>query len=252
MPVTRHRPAAVRYPRLYSFYFSRGLWLEADILASVITSKQLGGNVISVVAGDSVFSVAAADALDRLIAQQGGKAQTLDIRRDPDLSLARLAESASAIVLWLNPNEVRRLAADARGKGPPLFLSATLGGADPNLPAELRTRAWQVQLSGLPNEPDPALRRFQAWARGQGVKTQDEQRQALAYFACMVFAEGVKHTGLYISRDYVLDLLNHSSKLTAYLPLYTRGSITPWQRVLSRGGYLIDFSGRTPPTWRVP
>jgi len=86
----------------------------------------------------------------------------------------------------------------------------------------------------------------------QDVKNQDERRQALAYLACMAFAEVVKHTGLYLSRDYLLDLLNHSSKLNAYIPLYTKGGITPWQRVLSRGGYLIDLSGHTPPDWQVP
>ena len=94
--------------------------------------------------------------------------------------------------------------------------------------------------------------RFRAWARVQKVKLVDVEQQALAYFACMAFAEGVKHTGLYLSRDYVLDLLNHSSKLTAYLPLYTRGGLTPWQRVLSRGGYVVDLSGHTPPAWVVP
>jgi len=56
----------------------------------------------------------------------------------------------------------------------------------------------------------------------------------------MTFAECVEHTGLNLSHDYVLDLLDHSSKLTAYLLLYTRG------------GYLVDLSVRTQPTWLVP
>jgi hypothetical protein len=86
----------------------------------------------------------------------------------------------------------------------------------------------------------------------QRVTLRDERHQALAYYTCFAFAEGVKHSGLYLSRDYLLDLLNHASTLTAYLPLYTRGGITPGQRVLSRGGYLIDLSGRTKPTWVVP
>jgi len=61
----------------------------------------------------------------------------------------------------------------------------------------------------------------------QTVKIQDERRQALAYFACMTFADGVRHTGLYLSRDYLLELLNHSSKLNPYIPLYPGGGITP-------------------------
>jgi ABC-type branched-subunit amino acid transport system substrate-binding protein len=243
----------------YSFYFSRGLLLEADIIASVLKSKNLDTNVLSIVDRGNVHAIAAATALEQTLKKSGAQARTLDIRSNPDLTLAKGAgNDTSAIVLWLNAGDLQQLGKGSQSEGPPLFLSATLLAANRDganvdkLPAPLRSRAQVVQLTALPNEPDPALRRYLAWARVQKVTVREERHQALAYFACMVFAEGVKHTGLYLSRDYVLDLLNHSSKLTAYLPLYTRGGITPWQRILSRGGYLIDRSGRSEPTWIVP
>jgi ABC-type branched-subunit amino acid transport system substrate-binding protein/mono/diheme cytochrome c family protein len=243
----------------YSFYFSRGVLLEADIMASVIKSKNLGANVLSIVDSSDVRTVAAATELEQTLKKSGAQVRTLDIRTSPDTTLAKFAaNNTSAIVLWLNTDDLQQVGKGSQSEGPPLFLSATLLSANregtnvDKVPATLRSRAQVVQLTALPNDPDPALRRYLAWARVQKVKVQEERRQALAYFACMVFAEGVKHTGLYLSRDYVLDLLNHSSKLTAYLPLYTRGGITPWQRVLSRGGYLVDLSGRSKPTWVVP
>ncbi len=58
--------------------------------------------------------------------------------------------------------------------------------------------------------------------------------------------------GRFMFRDYFVDLLDHSSNLTAYLPLYLRAGITPGQMVLSRGGYIIDLSGHFEPIWLVP
>jgi len=251
----------------YSFYFSRGLLLEADVIASVLQSKNIGANVLSIMDSGNDHSIAAATALEQALKKMGAHVRTLDIRTSPQTPLAKVAgNNTSAIVLWLNAigmQQLFQLATGSESESPPLFVSATLladnreganrkGAGGDNLPATLRSRAQIVQLTALPNEPDPALRRYLAWAHVQKVTVKEERHQALAYFACMVFAEGVKHTGLYLSRDYVLDLLNHSSKLTAYLPLYTHGGITPWQRVLSRGGYLIDVSGRSKPIWVVP
>jgi hypothetical protein len=178
----------------------------------------------------------------------------LDIRNSPDATLADFTtDNTSAIVLWLDADGFQKVGQGSQSAGPPLFLSGSLLGENRDkLPALLKSRAHVVRLTAMPDEPDPSLRRYRAWARVQKVKVREERHQALAYYACLAFAEGVKHTGLYLSRDYVLDLLNHSSKLTAYLPLYTRGGITPWQRVLSRGGYLVDLTGRAKPTWVVP
>lgn len=238
----------------YSFYYSRGLLLEADIVATSLKSQNLGANVISIMDSGDGRTVAAATALEQGLKKIGAQVKTLDIRSNQNLTLAKVAQNnTSAIVLWLGDDELQKLGKDSGSDGPPLFMSAILLGANVDkLPATLKARSQVVQLTALANDPDPALRRYRAWAHVQKVKVREERHQALAYYACMFFAEGVKHTGLYLSREYVLDLLNHSSKLSAYIPLYTRGGITPWQRVLSRGGYLIDLSGRSKPTWLLP
>jgi len=243
----------------YSFYFSRGVLLEADVIAAELKSKKTTAKVLSIINSNDNRAVAASSALELALKKSGTKVNTLDILNSTMTTLSNVAETnTSAVVLWLDADDLQKFAKGSESEGAPVFLSATLLGTNKKgvdvdkVPASLKSRAQVVQLTAMPNAPDPALRRYLAWARVQKVKVQEERHQALAYFACLVFAEGVKHTGLYLSRDYVLDLLNHSSKLTAYLPLYTRGSITPWQRVLSRGGYLVDLSGRAKPAWIVP
>ena len=239
----------------YSLYFSRGLRLEAEIIASALAADGLTARVVAVVDGERGSpSVEAAAALAQALARHGGQMRTLDMRRASGLD-ATPGDGADAVVLWLDATELRRLAEDpafSSGEAP-VFLSSTLLGASWDaVPAALRTRAQVVHLSALPGEPDPSLQRFRAWARARGVAIREERHQALAYFACLAFSDSAKHMGLFISRDYLMDLLNHASTLTAYLPLYLRAGITPGQRVLSRGGYLVDLSGRREPAWLVP
>jgi len=243
----------------YSFYFSRGLRLEAEIIATALVADGLSASVVAVVDGDlGSPSREAAAALAQALDRHGGKMRTLDMRREsgPEATLAQTAgDETSAVVLWLGVEGLRRLAAEPEFSNAtaPVFLSSSLLGASwDEVPETLRSRSQVVHLSALPGEPDPSLQRFRAWARGQGVPIRQERHQALAYFACMAFADGTKHAGRYLSRDYLLDLLNHASTLTAYLPLYLRAGITPGQRVLSRGGYLVDLSGGSEPAWLVP
>jgi len=238
----------------YSYYFSRGMLLEADVIAAGLKSKNLTSGVVSIMDSSDYRSVAASFELEQVLKKSGAQVRVLDLRADSGLSLAKVADkNTSAVVLWLPSESLQQVIKSSKNDGPPLFLSATLFAAkNDKLPDVLRSRAQMVQLTAMPNDPDPALRRYLAWARVLKVKLSEERHQALAYFACMTFAEAVKHTGLNLSRDYLIDLLNHSSKLTAYLPLYKRGGITPWQRVLSRGGYLVDLSGGAKPMWIVP
>ena len=120
------------------------------------------------------------------------------------------------------------------------------------MPAAVRTRAKAVHLTALPGEADRSLDRFRTWARVRGVRIREERHQAMAYFAFLAFAESTKHLGNFMFRNYFLDLLEHASNLSAYLPLYLRAGITPGQRLLSRGGYVVDLSGRLDPVWLVP
>ena len=116
----------------------------------------------------------------------------------------------------------------------------------------MRAQARVAHLTALAGEPDPALQRYRVWAQRRGVRIREERHQALAYFACLTVSDGVKHTQQYVLRDYVMDKLEHASTLTAYLPLYLRAELTPGQRVLSRGGYIVDLSGRAVPVWMLP
>jgi len=240
----------------YSLYYSRGLRLEAQIMAAALAADGRQRDVLAVIEGDAGSpSAEAAESLTQALEARGGRVRTLDARSERGAIERALAEPASAIVLWLSAQSVRRLAAPlaASGATTPLMLSSTMLGARwDDLPAGARARAKVVHLTALPGERDSALARFRAWSRARGLQLHEERHQALAYFAMLTFAEGTKHTTIYLSRDYLLDLLEHAATLTAYLPLYRRAGMTPGQRVLSRGGYLVDLAAGGTAIWQVP
>jgi mono/diheme cytochrome c family protein len=235
----------------YSLYFSRGLRMEAEVMAAVLAEGGLGKDVVAVAEGGpaSVSRVAAAS-FTQEVERRGGRVRTLDA------AAARAEEfgaGVSAIVLWVKAESVRRLAGDLANGAAPIFLSSTLLDSRwDSVPETLRARARVIHLTALPGEHDSALERFRTWARARKVRIREERHQALAYFACLTLGEGYGHMSRVISRDYLMDLLQHSPNLTAYLPLYLRGGITPGQRVLSHGGWVIDLSGRRKPAWVVP
>jgi ABC-type branched-subunit amino acid transport system substrate-binding protein len=233
----------------YSFYFSRGLRLEAEVAAAAIAAEDLGARVVQVV-GSAHAAAAAAGAFAHAVESRGGRARTARLTDGLD-DVLRQADGTPA-VLWLTADEIGGLASHTRAGGPPLFLSSTLlGEAAAGVPA-LGGRARLIRLSAPPGEPDPALDRFRAWARARGIPAGNERLQARAYYAVLILSDALKHAGAFVQRDHLVDLLDHASAMTAYLPLYTRAGMTPGQRVLSRGGWVVDLSGRVEPRWLVP
>lgn len=238
----------------YSIYFSPGLTLEAELLAAAVAKRNLTGNVLAIVASEATRqSVVAAEKFEKALRQHGGVTNIIDINQlDSKQQLERALMAAPNAIVLLTNLETLLPWLDTFNRAPvPLFFSSSLlENAWDALPESLSRRGTMAHLTAVPGERDSALTRFHIWARKLSIS--HERHQALAYFSLLAFTENYKHMQQYLLRDYFLDKFEHSSSLTSYLPLYTRGSITPGQRVLSLGGYIIDLNGQRPPEWLVP
>jgi len=251
----------------YGLYFSGGMRLEAEILAAEIAASGEAGEVVQVASPTDPNAIGAATVFEAAIGRRGGRVRTERTASGPaaDAVLRNtLAGPASAVVVWLpadvvstlsggnGPGDPPAASGPARPGGPPIYFSSTLladtGGA---VPAALRSRSHVVHLGRLPGDRDPARERFRAWARSRGIAIGSERLQAQTWFACMAMVDGAKHLGIYPYRDYLLDLLDHSPGLAAFLPGYPRGELGPGQRFLAKGGYVIDLAGGDP-SWIVP
>jgi mono/diheme cytochrome c family protein len=241
----------------YTLYFSRGLELEADLIASHLAAHPVR-SVIQVYCKAAPASAAAA--LRTTLEQQGVPVEDLEFTCDQTLPVADLAARMAAVtdaaaVLWLRRDQFA-------GLGQPLppgriYLSSTL--LDRDLDGPFLSGPGPVFVAHpyrLPGERDAALGRFTVWARTRGVELRYPQLQAEAFFACLAATDAVKHLRRYLVRDYVLDMLDHAQGLVPYLPIHARPTLGPGQRFLTKGGYVLPVVDGSPDSrdadWILP
>jgi hypothetical protein len=231
----------------YSLYFSRGVALEAGLIAENIL-KAGGGKVLRVEqvyrAGDN--GEAGAQALAAALQQHGitVRSQILAAGK-PGHGVARVmrrASKADALVLWLRPADIAAL-----GKppvvSPPVFMSGLMGGLERSpLPVAWRSSMRIAYPFALPEQRRVGVDFAFGWFSIRHIPVVAEQVQADTYLACGLLAETLKHMVDTFVPDYLVerieDNLGHRI-ITGYYPHLTLGS---GQRFASKGGYVVHFS----------
>jgi len=217
----------------YTIYFSAGLMLEARLIAAHLEERSVS-NVVQVYCDPEYEAVVDElhDALDNITTH----AVSFDCARPLPLGhLETLSGDGSAIVLWLGPKQLEALPDSIEAAS--LYVSSTLTDATP--PAATGQAMFMAHPYRLPGKIDPAMRRFEVWAKSRNVEITSPRLQAEAYFACLVTKDAVKHMRRYFIREFALDMLDHAESLGAYLPFYDQPSFGPGQRFISKGGYVL-------------
>lgn len=235
----------------YSLYFSRGIVLEADVLAKQLAETRAGtGRIVQVFRDDETGRLPA-QALRVALQRRGIEA--LDdypvSGRGPVSAgvwsgLLRDARPA-ILVVWLDPAEIRDLAATG---APPaglqaVYLSASLSAMPPpSLPDDgWLDRVRMVYPFALPANRERHLARMNAWLRTRQIPLADARTQANAYFAATVTGDAVSHIGENFSRDYFIERIEQMVETSLSPSIYPRLSLGPGQRFASRGGYIVSF-----------
>ena len=222
----------------YTLYYSRGLELEADLIAKHLEAEP-ASNVVQIycASGPEQAATRLRDRLEGLsisvrnISFDCSKPLPLD-----ELTSNANATSGTATVLWLDPEQVAEL-----GKGMPTgrtYVSSTLLG---DAFGSLTNSAFVAHPYRLPGAIDPALTRFKVWAKTRDVELTHPRRQAEAFFACLALKDAIAHMGRFFIRDFALDSLDHAQSIVAYLPYYPRPTLGPRQRFVNKGGYVLPI-----------
>lgn len=235
----------------YTVYFSRGVLLEADLIA-----RQLAGaaahprHVIQVFRSDEV-GAAAAHALQRAQGNGGPPVvnRILKAHGSPEELAGALREvgSADALVLWLRPKDLRALGGITPGTAS-VWVSGEMGGLEQApLPAEWRRVARLAYTVDLPGQRVVRVDYALSWFRLRRIPLLDEKVQVDTYLALGLAAETLNHMVDGFVRDYLIErvdmLLDHRA-LTGYYP---RLSLAPGQRFASKGGYIVRFTDAQAP-----
>jgi Cytochrome c len=232
----------------YSLYFSKGVELEAELIANRITETGNDKNIGKVLqiyrAGD--IGESAARVLTAKLALHGVTVHNEVIAPGHSVRHAlRLARNAGTLVLWLRPTDIAKL-----GKMPAApvtaFLSGLMGGLESApLPSSWRGRTHLAYPFDLPERRTVPVDYALGWFANRHIPIVDEQIQADTFLACGLLAETLKYMADTFVPDYLVerieDMLDHRI-ITGYYPHLSLGS---GQRFASKGGYIVHFAEPT-------
>lgn len=231
----------------YSVYYSRGVLLESDLIATRIRGMPRGpaARLIEVYRDTDVGSTAAA-ALRRSL--QVDKVSTVLVkvaRADASEELAaalRKVAPGDAVVLWLRPDDLRHLP-----KKPPEGAVLYVSGIMASLEEAPLTPPWRsiVQLTYPVDLPEARHARMEyphRWFAVAGIPVVADRVQVDTYLACVILSEALGHMRDTFVRDYLVERLEVQLSHRIVNGYYPRLGLAPGQRFASKGGYMVHFA----------
>ena len=233
----------------YSLYFSKGVLLEAELIAKAVAAPLQGAPPVTVQqiyrAGDS--GEAAAASLAAALKQRGIEVHSQALKGGAQgqgvAPALRRASNASVLVLWLRPGDLAALD-DASVAPASVFVSGLMGGLERSpLPPAWRSRAKMAYPFDLPDRRDLRLRYPLSWFSIHHIPVVDEQVQANTYLACGLLAETLSHMADNFAQPYLVELLQTSIERRLVNTGYYPHMVLGWnQHFASKGGYIAHFA----------
>ena len=234
----------------FSLFFSRGLPLEAALIASAITRRTPGDtpapSVIQVYrAGDS--GQAGARALTGELESRGVQVHSIVLPAGQTgqgiAEALQTSDRSVPWVLWLRAPDLAALGA-AGGAPATVYVSGLMGGLEnAPLPEQWRPQVRMAYPFELPERRAVRLRYPENWFAIRKIDIVDEPMQVNTYLACGMLAETLSHMADNFSQPLLVEMLQASIERrlfnTGYYPHLTLGRN---QHFASKGGYMVRFA----------
>jgi hypothetical protein len=214
-PSVTEPPRGAEPPR-YSFYYSRGVQLEAEVLASHLSDSNTRGRLVQLVRGSDASAAAAQTLASRLAADKSTAAvesQIVDLGQwsaadAPAQVASRLKNlrASDTVVLWLRPADLTMLAPVLSGSVAQRYASGNLLSATAVfLPESLRPGTRLVYPYELPAVRERNVAYMHIWLKLRRIALVDEALQSEVYFAMNLLTDTLAEMLDNLYRDYLIE-----------------------------------------------
>jgi hypothetical protein len=230
----------------YSVYFSRGVLLEAQLIARQLEAQGQPIRRIVQLFRKADVGERAATALKAASTDTG--AQIVNRALPPQVSRGDLRTalqdvgSRDALVLWLRAKDLEALA-NMPVKASSVWISGEMGGLEQApLPPSWRDLTRMTYPVDLPLQRVARVDYALGWFRIRQVPLVAPQVQADTYLACGLLSETLNHMVDAFVRDYLIERIEMGLDHRALTGYYPRLTLAPRQRFASKGGYIVRFT----------
>ena len=236
----------------YPLYFSKGVLLEADLIASQLAARM---QVASAAPASTVLQVyrlgddgesaalALAAALKPLAIPVRNEALTPAPGGKAVREAVRQRQKSDVLVLWLRAADLAELG-DADGAPASVYVSGLMAGLEhAPLPSAWRGRARMTYPYELPEKRELRVRYALSWFSIRQIPVVDEPLQVNTYIACGLLAETLSHMADNLVQPFMIEMLQTSAERrlinTGYFPHL---ALALNQHFASKGGYIVHFA----------
>ncbi len=243
-------------PNQYTVYFSRGMTLEAQVLAAYLRDQHDAGPVVQVYRRDSPGATAAAALHAASKAESAIQDIAFDGPADAALWTSVAATKPGAVVLWLGATDLEQASLPDSA---PVYLShQLLGNKRPEALTRHATSLRLIYPGDLPPRREARLLRGKLWLHNKGIAPSDEAVQIDTEFAMTVVSDVIGHMADSFSRDYFVERVEHVVAQTPMPSTFPHVSLGPGQRFAAKGASIVQLTPGDKPgmkalsAWIVP
>lgn len=250
---------------VFTVYFSRGLTLEAEALATFLLAAPPDESPLVQVFREETAAPAAA--LERALSP-GLRARLVNEPIGPSTILTRSTwhdllnrTNPGTLVLWLERSDLTALAEtpEVFARVSQIILPGSLLGDDMGwIGTTLRPRVLMTYPRELPGARAQRFARTRAWLRARDLQVLDETLQGNTLLAVTLTGDTLDQLRGRFVRELFLETIEHMLDSALPLSAYPQLSLGPGERFAAKGCYVVKLSGDTGPSvipasaWIVP